>query len=169
MDERWKPSVTVAAIASRQAGGRREYLVVEEETADGLRLNNPAGHLEPGESLQQAVVREALEETGRCYAPSRLVGVYLARVRLAGDARDDATYLRFAFAGTAGDADPQRRLDKGIVGTLWLTLDELRRSRHRHRSPLVLRCVEDDLAGRHVPLDVLSTDLGLAGGPRTAA
>ena len=169
MNERWKPNVTVAAIIGRQAGGRREYLVVEEETADGLRLNNPAGHLESGESLQQAVVREALEETGRDFAPSRLVGIYLARVRPAAEGRDDVTYLRFAFAGPAGDADPQRRLDTAIVRTLWLTVDELRESQNRHRTPLVLRCIEDDLAGRAVPLDALATDAGVVDVPPAAA
>src|SRR5664279_3614675 len=136
MEPRWKPSVTVAAIASRVRAGLTEYLLVEEETAEGLRLNNPAGHLDPGESPQQAVVREALEETARQFTPERLVGVYLTRfVRAA--AGEDITYLRFAFAGTVGEADPALALDRGIVRTLWLTLDELRASRDRHRSPLV--------------------------------
>ena len=80
MNERWKPSVTVAAIAARRrADGQPEYLLVEEETAAGLRLNNPAGHLDPGESPQQAVVREALEETARVFTPEAFVGVYLTR------------------------------------------------------------------------------------------
>lgn len=159
MAARWTPSVTVAAIASRpRAGlGIDEYLLVEEETAAGLRINNPAGHLEAGESLADAVAREALEETGSRFVPDRLVGVYLACVE--GRAADDAvTYLRFAFAGTVGAADSSRRLDDGIVRTLWLTLDELRACRERHRSVLVLRSVEDAAAGCAVSLECLVTD-----------
>src|SRR4051795_6846320 len=107
MAARWKPSVTVAAIASRPRAGLDvdEYLLVEEETAAGLRINNPAGHLEAGESLVEAVARETLEETGSRFIADRLVGVYLARVDgAAGD--EDITYLRFAFAGTAAAPDP---------------------------------------------------------------
>jgi 8-oxo-dGTP pyrophosphatase MutT (NUDIX family) len=165
MNERWKPSVTVAAIASRRHAGRTEYLLVEEETPEGLRLNNPAGHLDPGESPQQAVVREALEETARAFTPGRLVGIYLARFARPATG-EDLTYLRFAFAGTVGEAEPGRALDTGIVGTLWLTLDELRACHERHRSPLVLRCVEDDLAGRSLPLDAIVTDDSVTGAPR---
>ena len=161
MNERWKPSVTVAAIAARRrADGQIEYLLVEEETAAGLRLNNPAGHLDPGESPQQAVVREALEETARVFTPEAFVGVYLTRNdAIAGAA--DVTYLRLAYVGTAGEADPSRRLDDGIVGTLWMTLEELRASRERHRSPLVLRCIEDAAAGRRFSLDMVVTDPGV--------
>ena len=151
MAERWKPSVTVAAIVRREHAGRREYLLVEEETSDGLRLNNPAGHLEPGESIEQAVVREAREETTCSFVPERLVGVYLTRV----DQDGGTTYLRFAYAGTVGDPDPALRLDAGIVRTLWLSLDEVRASRGRHRSPLVVRCIEDEAAGRSYPLEAV--------------
>lgn len=165
MKERWKPSVTVAAIASRVRAGRTEYLLVEEETPEGLKLNNPAGHLDLGESLQQAVVREALEETACAFVPERLVGVYLAR--FARPARsEDVTYLRFAFAGTVGDPDAARRLDEGIVGIRWLTIDELRACPDRHRSPLVLRCIEDEIAGRSLPLDAIFTDASVTGAPR---
>src|SRR3954464_14899190 len=103
MAARWKPSVTVAAVASRPRAGTRidEYLLVEEATAAGLRINNPAGHLEAGESLVEAVAREALEETGSRFIADRLVGVYLARVERAAS-ESDVTYLRFAFAGSAG-------------------------------------------------------------------
>ena len=164
MNERWKPSVTVAAIASRARAGRTEYLLVEEATPEGLKLNNPAGHLDPGESPQQAVVREALEETARVFVPERLVGIYLARV-VADAADQDVTYLRFAFAGEVGEADAARRLDTGIVGTLWMTLDELRASRDRHRSPLLLRSVEDAAAGRAFALDAIVIDPSVALGP----
>lgn len=157
MNERWKPSVTVAAIASRVQGGRTEYLLVEEETPEGLKLNNPAGHLDPGESPQQGVMREALEETARVFTPTHVVGIYLSRFRRAAT-QEDITYLRFAFAGAVGDADPSRALDTGIVRTLWLTLDEIRASRERHRSPLLLRCIEDAAAGRALPLDTIVTD-----------
>ncbi len=163
MEPRWKPSVTVAAIASRERAGCTEYLLVEEETAEGLRLNNPAGHLDRGESPQQAVVREALEETARAFVPQRLVGIYLARTLV--DMKDDVTWLRFAFAGTVGEPDATRRLDTGIVRTLWMTLDELRDSRHRHRSPLLLRSVEDAAAGRAFALDAIVTDPSVALGP----
>jgi len=157
MAERWKPSVTVAAVVERTRGGRREYLLVEEETPEGIRLNNPAGHLEPGESPQEAVVRETLEETARVFVPEALIGVYLARF-LRTDRGEDVTYVRFAYGGHAGDADPDRALDDGIVGTHWLTLDELRSSTARHRSVLVLRTVEDWVAGRRQPLDVVRVD-----------
>jgi len=165
MNERWKPSVTVAAIASRARDGLREYLLVEEETPEGLKLNNPAGHLDAGESPQQAAVREALEETARVFVPSRLVGIYLARFWRQASG-EEITYLRFAFAGTVGEADPVRPLDIGIVGTLWLTLDELRACRERHRSPLVLRGIEDDLAGNALPLEAIVTDASVTGAPR---
>lgn len=153
-DTRWKPSVTVAAVIERD--GR--YLLVEEHTADGLRLNNPAGHLEAGESLEQAVVREVLEETACRFVPSHLVGVYLAHLP-GGDA--GVTYLRFAFAGQAEPADPRRRLDEGIVRTLWLTPTEIEACRERHRSPLVWRSVQDHVAGARYPLALLQADLAL--------
>ncbi|MEW6704474.1 MAG: NUDIX hydrolase [Pseudomonadota bacterium] len=148
--QRWKPSVTVAAVVER--GGR--YLLVEEHTREGLRLNNPAGHLDPGESLQQAVVREVLEETACRFAPDALVGVYLSRFRRTDG--EDVTYLRFAFRGTVGEPDPALKLDDGIVRTLWMTPDEVCATRDRHRSPLVLQSVQDHLAGRRYPLQLLT-------------
>ena len=158
---RWTPSVTVAAII--EADGR--YLLVEEQTAEGLRLNNPAGHLERGESPEQAVAREALEETARRFHPEALVGVYLARFqRPAAEDRaaEDVTYVRFAYCGPVGDAEPGRALDEGIVRTLWLTLDEVRASQARHRSPLVLRCIEDHAAGQRHPLSAVHAHPSLA-------
>lgn len=151
--ERFRPSVTVAAVVERD--GR--YLLVEEHTPEGLRLNNPAGHLEPHESLQQGVVREALEETARHFVPEALVGVYLARLQRPA-AGGDVSYLRFAFCGTVGEPEPGRALDHGIVRCLWLTPAEIEASAARHRSPLVWRCVADHLAGRRYPLALLNTD-----------
>lgn len=153
MNTRWKPSVTVAAIIERE--GR--YLLVEEHTPEGLRLNNPAGHLDPGESPEQAVAREALEETAHSFTPTGLVGVYLSRFQRPATG-EDITYLRFAFCGELGAFDPGRTLDDGIVRTLWMTPDELRASTDRHRSPLVLRCIEDHLAGQWYPLALVRTD-----------
>jgi 8-oxo-dGTP pyrophosphatase MutT (NUDIX family) len=157
MQVRWKPSVTVAAIVDRTVDGVRQFLLVEEETPEGLRLNNPAGHLDPGESPQQGAVREALEETARVFTPDGVVGIYLTRFRRAATG-EDITYLRVAFGGSVGEADPARALDTGIVRTLWLSLADVRASSDRHRSPLVLRCIEDRAAGRHFALDLIGCD-----------
>ena len=157
MTHPWKPSVTVAAIISRTMNGTQQFLLVEEHTPEGLRLNNPAGHLDPEESPQQGVVREVLEETTCHFTPSCLVGTYLSRFQRPATG-DDITYVRFAFAGTVGEPDARRTLDHGIVRTLWLTLPELRDSAALHRSPLVLRCVEDFVAGRRYPLEAITTD-----------
>jgi phosphatase NudJ len=151
--ERWKPSVTVAAII--ELDGR--YLLVEEHTAEGLRLNNPAGHLDPGESPLQGVVREALEETARHFVPQALLGLYMSRFQRASTG-EDVTYLRIAFCGSVGEPEPNRALDEPIVRTLWMTADEVRASVARHRSPLLLRCIEDHLAGKRFGLDFVYTD-----------
>jgi len=152
-DNRWKTSVTVAAIVERD--GR--YLVVEEHTPDGLMLNNPAGHLDPGESPLEAVVRETLEESGRRFTPDALVGVYLSRAQRAA-APSDVTFVRLAFTGKVGEPLPGRELDAEIVRTLWLTPDELRACIERHRSPLLMRCVDDHRAGRRHPLELIHCD-----------
>lgn len=157
MTERWKPSVTVAAVVERVRDGVAEFLLVEEHTAEGLKLNNPAGHLDPAESPEQGVVREVLEETACVFTPDRLVGVYLSRFQRPSTG-EDVTYLRIAFGGRVGEPEPARPLDDGIVRTLWMTLAELRASRARHRSPLVLDCIEDFVAGRRYPLDAITTD-----------
>ncbi len=161
MPNRWKPNVTVAAIVERE--GR--FLFIEENTADGLRLNNPAGHLDPGESPIDACVREVLEETAYDFAPQALVGVYLNRFRRTRTG-DDITYLRFVFTGQLGAHHPWRPLDDGIVRAVWLTPDELRSCSARHRSPLVLRSIEDYLAGRRAPLDLIHTDASVLQPPR---
>ena len=137
------------------------FLLVEEHTPEGLRLNNPAGHLDPGESLEDGCAREALEETAHIFCPRAIVGVYMSRfLRPARDKApaQDITYLRVAFCGTLGALQPGRTLDKGIVRTLWLTADEVRANASRHRSPLVLRCMEDYLAGQRYPLAMIHTD-----------
>lgn len=156
MSLRWKPSVTVAAIIERD--GR--FLLVEEETPEGLKLNNPAGHLDPGESPAEGCAREALEETTHRFTPTHLLGIYLSRFQRAQAeaGTEDITYLRFAYAGTLGDAVPGRTLDTGIVRTVWMTPEEIRASTGRHRSPLLLRCMEDHLAGRRYPLELVYTD-----------
>ena len=158
---RWKPSVTVAAIIEKD--GR--FLLVEEHTPEGLRLNNPAGHLDAGESPAQGCAREVLEETAHPFTPTALVGIYLSRFqRGAGDSAEDITYLRFAYCGTVGEVQRGRTLDTGIVRTLWLSADEIRQSTARHRSPLVLQGVEDYLAGRRFPLELVCTDASVYGG-----
>jgi len=148
---RWKPNVTVAAVIEKD--GR--FLLVEEETSEGLMLNNPAGHLDAGESPAEGCAREALEETAHRFTPTALVGIYMARSRSAGQ---DVTYMRFAFSGDLGEREPGRALDHGIVRTLWMTPEEIRASVARHRSPLLLQCVEDHLAGRRHPLSLLHVD-----------
>ncbi len=153
MDTRWKPNVTVAAIIERD--GR--YMLVEEHTQEGLRLNNPAGHLDPFESPADGCARETLEETAHAFKPNALVGLYLSRFQRPATG-EDITYLRMAFCGELGEFLPERSLDEGIVRTLWMTPAEVRASADRHRSPLVLRCIEDHLAGQRYPLELVYTD-----------
>jgi 8-oxo-dGTP pyrophosphatase MutT (NUDIX family) len=154
--ERWKPSVTVAAVVER--AGR--FLLVEEDTPDGVRLNNPAGHLDPGESPLEAVVRETLEETAHPLTALAIVGLYLSRFTRPARG-EDVTYLRIAFAGTVGEAIAGRALDAPIRRTLWLTPEEMHAEAARMRSPLVLRCLDDFIAGRRFPLDLLHADRSL--------
>ena len=159
MDTRWKPSATVAAIIENNG----KFLLVEEHTPEGLRLNNPAGHLDPGESPADGCARETLEETAYRFAPSALVGIYLSRFQRPpgtahGSEAQDITFLRFAFCGTLGTFEPGRALDAGIVRTLWLSPEEVRASAARHRSPLVVQCMEDYLNGKRYPLDLITTD-----------
>ena len=144
--EVWKPDVTVAAVVHSE--GR--FLLVEENTDSGLLFNQPAGHLEAGESIVAAVVRETLEESAWEFVPEHLVGVYRWQHPFSA-----ITYLRFAFAGRAGTFYPDRTLDRGIVRAVWLSVDEVRSVNARHRSPLVMHCIEDYLAGKRAPLDLL--------------
>ncbi len=161
MSDPWKPNVTVAAIVPGRGANTGRYLVVEEETNDGLRLNQPAGHLEPDEGIVDAVIRETLEETAHRLVPTGLLGIYLSRsIRTRRDEpAEPVTYLRFAIVGTADEAVAGRALDDGIVRALWMTADELRATRDRHRSPMVMRCVDDHVSGRPLlPLSALYTD-----------
>lgn len=151
MTDIWKPSVTVAAIIERD--GR--FLLVEEETSDGICFNQPAGHLDPNESLEHAVVRETMEETAHDFAPTALVGMYMSRY-VSSRTGLEVTYLRFAFAGELG-ASYDRPLDHGIVRAVWMTYDEMAACQFKHRSPLVMRCVDDYLAGKRAPLSLLYT------------
>lgn len=150
MDLIWKPHVTVAALAERQ--GR--FLLVEEDV-DGRRvLNQPAGHLEDGESLLEAVQREVLEETGWRFEPRALVGVYRWR-----KARGGETFLRFTFSGAALAREPGRALDPEIEAVLWLDAAQVRSRGAQLRSPMVVRAIDDYLAGHAWPLALLA-DLG---------
>jgi 8-oxo-dGTP pyrophosphatase MutT (NUDIX family) len=162
MNKRWKPSATVAAVIERDFDGIQKFLLVEEQTRDGLKLNNPAGHLDPGESPAQGCARETLEETAFHFTPTALVGVYLSRFEQtdaqAPKGKLDITYLRFAFCGDLGAHMAGQALDEGIVRTVWLTADEIRACTDMHRSPLLLRCLEDYLAGRRYPLELVTTD-----------
>ena len=142
----WKPNVTVAAVIERD--GR--FLLVEEHTERGRLFNQPAGHLDPGESLIRAVGRETLEETAYTFETTGLLGIYQYH-----SGADNVTYLRFAFTGEITAHEAGRALDREIIRAVWLAPEEIRREAPRHRSPLVMRCVDDYLAGRRFPLEVL--------------
>lgn len=143
----WKPNTTVAAIVEREG----KFLLVEEETTEGVRLNQPAGHLEDGETMLQAVIRETFEETAYRYKPESLLGIYQWR-----HPDKNITYLRFAFIGTVSDHDPLQALDDGIIRAVWMSPEEIRTSTTAHRSPQVLTCIEHYLAGQRFPLSVLT-------------
>lgn len=143
----WKPNVTVAAVIEQDG----KFLMVEEETSDGIRFNQPAGHWEANETLTQGAIRETLEETAYHFSPDALLGVY--RWRHPGK---DITYLRFAYTGSVHGHEPDRALDSGILRAVWMSLDEIRATADRHRSPLILKCVEDYLAGTRYPLELLT-------------
>jgi len=145
----WKPSVTVAAVVERD--GR--FLLVEEKIDGRLVLNQPAGHLDPGESLIDACRREVLEETAHHFEPMALVGIYRWHY-----AKKDVTFLRFCFSGRVGGMEAGRSLDKGIVAAPWLSAAELDARKGDHRSPLVAKCVDDFLAGKRYPLDLFCSE-----------
>jgi len=151
MPDIWKPSVTVAAVAERNG----HFLLVEEETSEGVRFNQPAGHLDPHESLEEAVVRETLEETAHDFTPTALVGMYMSRY-VSARTGHDVTYLSFTFCGEVG-AKHDQALDVGILRAVWMSYDELVATREKHRSPSVLQLVDDYLAGKRAPLSLLIT------------
>jgi 8-oxo-dGTP pyrophosphatase MutT (NUDIX family) len=143
----WKPELTVAAVVEQQ--GR--FLVVEERVAHRLVFNQPAGHVEEGEDLLHAVVRETLEETAWQFQPQAIVGVYLWK-----NPANEKSFLRVAYTGIAANHDPHRRLDRAILRVHWLTRDQLLGRQSHLRSPMVLRCVDDYLAGTRLPLESLT-------------
>ncbi len=143
----WKPHATVAAIIEQD--GR--FLLVEEETDRGNRFNQPAGHLEDNESILEAVIRETLEETAYTFEPTALLGIYHWKHE-----HNDTTYLRFAYIGRVINHQPTRKLDDGIIRTVWMTIDEIRAQAANMRSPQVLICVEDYLKGLRYPLNVVT-------------
>ena len=142
-----RPAVTVASVIERD--GR--FLLVLEETRYGPRLNQPAGHLESGETLPAGAVRETLEETGHRFEPEQVVGFYLWHSREA-----DTTYLRVAFCGEAEPSADVAVLDEGVVAVHWLMRSQLVSRAHQLRSPMVLRCIDDYLVGQRFPLDCLA-------------
>ncbi len=144
----WKPNVTVAAVVEQKG----KFLLVEEqpETGSETLFNQPAGHLEPGESIPDGAIRETMEETGYTFVPYWLQGVYKWHSN-----GNDTTYLRFAFSGEVADFDPDYQLDAGIVSAGWYGYSEIEKLAHRHRSPLVMQCIKDYMAGQRYPMEVL--------------
>lgn len=153
------PEITVAAVT--ETDGR--FLVVEERINRRLVFNQPAGHVEHGETLLAAVVREVREETAWGFQPQALIGVYLWRNPSSG-----RSTMRFAFTGSVADHDARQPLDRGIVCTHWLSRTDLLEREQRLRSPLVLRCIEDYLGGARLPLDPVA-QLDLQTAPTIAA
>ena len=147
----WQPDVTVAAVVVD--GGR--LLCIEEHAGGRLVLNQPAGHLEPDETLVEAAVREALEESGWTIEPTAFIGAYQWTSPAAADGTPGRHYLRFAFAARPLSHDPSRTLDEGVVRAVWLTPAELQAQAERHRSPLVWQVVADHLGGARHPLSLL--------------
>lgn len=146
----WLPHVTVSAVTERDG----KFLLVEEDVRGRVVINNPAGHLENNETLLDAVIREVMEETGCTFEPHGVTGVYLWRTP-----KGDRTFLRVNFFGACLHEDDTATLDDGILRKLWMTRDELRARRRDLRSPMVLGCIDDYLAGNRYPLDVLN-DMG---------
>jgi 8-oxo-dGTP pyrophosphatase MutT (NUDIX family) len=143
----WKPHATVAAIIERDS----KFLMVEE-LINGKRLfNQPAGHLDPDESLLDAVIRETREETAWQFTADAVTGIYLWKHPGNGE-----TYLRIAFCGQCYDHDAGQKLDEGILQATWMSRDELIMQRQNMRSPMVINCIEDYIAGKRYPLDILN-------------
>jgi len=143
----WTPHITVAAVLKRDS----QFLFVQEKIAGNLVINQPAGHLEDGETLLEASRREVLEETGWYYQPTALIGIYHWKSPL-----DRKTFIRFCFTGDLTEHDAGHKLDSVIEQIMWLTEGELHERRHELRSPLVVKCMEDYLAGSRIDLSVLN-------------
>ncbi len=148
----WKPHATVAAIIERE----QRFLMVEENKQGQTVYNQPAGHLEPHESLLQAVIRETREETARDFEPRYISGIYRWDQFPAGGEQRNRCFLRVAFVGSCHNHDPEQALDDGIVRAIWLSRDELAARPEKLRSPLVLRSIDDYLAGTRYPLDLIT-------------
>jgi 8-oxo-dGTP pyrophosphatase MutT (NUDIX family) len=152
LDAVWKPHVVVAAVAERD--GR--FLIIEEEVRGQRVYNQPAGHLDPGESLVAAVIRECLEESAYHFTPSALIGVYQWVTP------DNRQFLRFSFAGAVDPVPAKRALDHGIVAAHWFTHAEIEALGPKLRSPAVLRTIADYQAGVRFPLALLDSNLGFS-------
>ena len=136
---------TVAAIIEKD----RKFLMVEERTSGGIKINQPAGHLEAGESLVDAAIRETLEETGYLFSPQNFLGIYKWC-----DAQNHNIYIRYAFIGTVKDMPESENLDDGIIQTLWLYPAEVKNAPN-HRSIMVKKCIKDYLCGVRYPLELI--------------
>lgn len=143
----WNPRVVVAAIMERDG----KFLLVEEEADGRLVYNQPAGHWEHGESLIEACAREAMEETAHEFRPTGVLGLYVWT-----HADKQKTFVRVAFTGETGEHHATRALDKEIRRAVWLDVDEVRALAPRHRSPLVMRCIDDYLSGQRHPLSLIA-------------
>jgi ADP-ribose pyrophosphatase YjhB (NUDIX family) len=144
----FRPDLTVAAVVEHE--GR--YLLVEERVGNRVVFNQPAGHVERGESFVDAVVRETLEETARGFVPDAVLGIYTWE-----QPERQRSFLRVAFTGHVGDQDLARPLDRGILRSVWMSREQVITRAARMRSPMVLRCIDDHLAGKRFPLEVLTS------------
>lgn len=142
----WKPHATVAAIIERDG----KFLMVEELAHNEQVFNQPAGHLDPDESLIDAVIRETLEETAWHFTPEAVTGIYLWKHPVNGK-----SFLRVTFCGQCHDHDPEQPLDDGIIQAVWKSRAELVQQKQKLRSPMVLSCIDDYLSGNRFPLDML--------------
>ena len=145
----WIPHVTVAAIIEKE----NRFLLVKEISEQGDVFNQPAGHWEENETLIQAVIRETQEETAYTFVPEGLVGCYQWKIP-----GKQTTYLRFCFYGQVTEHQSNQELDEGIIATEWMTLDQLQAESCPKRSPLVLNCINDYLAGKRYPLEIINNN-----------